>query len=589
MNPQFETLLNIIDHIREQAPASLRSIYLPPPRREERVKQARARAYIHLYLMVKHGLLDFVEREKFICDGRQDGGLDAYYIDHETKTRTLIQSKFHMTERNFEVDQMSIDELSKMEIDRILRGEKKTSYGKTYNPSVRRLQRELKTTRGIFKNNLVLLANVPHTDYKIKKAIGYDQFEVFGFDRSYSELVFPYCSGIFHVPKEIQMMIRTRDKAQVALQQYIKTTFGEAEVMIIFVPAREVGRVLSAYKNGILQFNPRNYLSLGEKVNRDIRYSITNLGTNDFAILNNGITILADYFLYDPHTGDKRHGRLVIRRPQIINGGQTAYTLSEIYEHEFRQNSKVFGDKEVMLKLVRILKRQAREPEFVEMVSNATNKQTRVKEADRRSNHPTLIEIQQRIYQGFGYFFERKSGEFYDGIFGAQVLNRNYLIHRDTFVRAFAAFRGEPSIARSKGESALFNEKRLTSVFPDSSVYVRAFFAYKILRHLFELERIERRKDYGKRKYGFALRYGKYAVIAAVGASNHLSFSGKENLEELAKVRAKAVLSRWRAFEKQAKLKASKTNPFPGDSEGFDNYYKSTTMDSDVKAFFGKR
>ncbi len=47
--------------------------------------------------------------------------------------------------------------------------------------------------------------------------------------------------------------------------------------------------------NAILKYNPRNFLSLQKKsVNENIRSSITDHDKNNFAILNNGITILSD-------------------------------------------------------------------------------------------------------------------------------------------------------------------------------------------------------------------------------------------------------------------------------------------------------
>src|SRR5262245_514865 len=114
MNPKYVTLIRILDKFRDEAPVEFKT-YHPPEDDVEKVNQARAKAYIHLYLMVTCGLTDFAERQALICDGGYDGGLDAYHIDTENKRIRLIQSKFRPLEQNFEGKAIEADELVKME------------------------------------------------------------------------------------------------------------------------------------------------------------------------------------------------------------------------------------------------------------------------------------------------------------------------------------------------------------------------------------------------------------------------------------------------------------------------------------------
>jgi len=74
--------------------------------------------------------------------------------------------------------------------------------------------------------------------------------------------------------------------------------------------------------------------------------------TNEFAIFNNGITVLADNCLITDATGKKYQGQIILTHPQIINGGQTAYTLAKIYE-DYQQAGKAeafFRGKEVLFR-----------------------------------------------------------------------------------------------------------------------------------------------------------------------------------------------------------------------------------------------
>lgn len=86
---KFETLLNILDSICNSAPEDFKSYFISE-KSEEEINQIRSKAFIHLYLLVKFGLEDFKNRHDLITDGRADGGLDAYYIDSETKMIYLI-------------------------------------------------------------------------------------------------------------------------------------------------------------------------------------------------------------------------------------------------------------------------------------------------------------------------------------------------------------------------------------------------------------------------------------------------------------------------------------------------------------------
>lgn len=97
---KYKTLVNILDQIRKDAPQEFRRYHVLDTD-IEKANQARARAFIHLFLKVRFGLLDFKEREYFITDKSNDGGIDAYYINKETKTVYVIQSKFRTSQDNF--------------------------------------------------------------------------------------------------------------------------------------------------------------------------------------------------------------------------------------------------------------------------------------------------------------------------------------------------------------------------------------------------------------------------------------------------------------------------------------------------------
>ena len=77
---RYETLVRVLDQIRSEAPEAQATRYRPSHDHPEKVNQARARAFIHLYLKVMFGLVDFGERERTITDGSGDAGIDGYFI-----------------------------------------------------------------------------------------------------------------------------------------------------------------------------------------------------------------------------------------------------------------------------------------------------------------------------------------------------------------------------------------------------------------------------------------------------------------------------------------------------------------------------
>ena len=129
---KYNTLVNILDQLRKEAPPEFKSYY-PAKNEIEKLNRARSKAFAHLFLKVKFGLLDFYQREENITEGVQDGGVDAYYIDEEHKKIYLIQSKFRENDSNFERKELSVSDLLKIDAARISKGINEDINGNPYN------------------------------------------------------------------------------------------------------------------------------------------------------------------------------------------------------------------------------------------------------------------------------------------------------------------------------------------------------------------------------------------------------------------------------------------------------------------------
>jgi hypothetical protein len=581
---KYETLLKILDTLCKEAPSTYKR-YRPGKTEPEKLTRARSLAFIHLYLKVKFGLVEFSGRESYITDDSYDGGVDAYYIDEEAKVVYVIQSKFRATESNFEEKEIAPDELLSMELGRITKGQVADSRGNNFNDKVRAFQKRLQDTRDIarYAFKVIILANLKrYTDEQIRRLIENFEYEVFNFERTYKELVFPVCTGTYYDPEQIEIRLELLRKHSPQLYQEVETLYGTSELRIIYVPLVEIAKVVLRYKNALLRFNPRNFLSLSNNpVNRCIRDTAVTETKNAFALLNNGITVLCSYASMTDRTGATGVGQLVIRNPQIINGGQTACSLAQAF-HNNAENEKMMAGKEVLLKVVSEPKGLAadRLSEFIEMISDATNQQTRVVEADRRANDIRMRHIQDYFYEAHGLFLEKKKGEFLYGL-QDKYLNKGQVVNRVDLIRNYLAFSGGVAKARTS-QTAIFEEsafETLLTNFDQRKIFLSYCTAQDLEARVHSFARTSRKPNY-------ASGYARYAIFAACGIVANKPRSGGDDLKHEGAAILKLVIDNWTKFEQQSQ--AAPHNAKYAGTAGFssDNYYKGDTVDADVKTFF---
>lgn len=464
---RYETLVRILDQIRNEAPPQQSSRYRPDPNDLEKINQARARAFIHLYMKVMFGISDFSARERTITDASGDGGIDGYYIDVDAKKIYFIQSKFRISEKNFESKEIELEELLMMDILRIMEGEICDETGIEYNGKIKQLQREVSSLPdvGRFSYKIVILANLKNiTPSRLMKLTGGYAAEVFDSEKTYDGLVFPVITGTYYTASDIVIPIDLSNKnAGSKISYNVSTKYGECEITALFVPTIEVARLMDKYRNSILKYNPRSYLEFeGHAVNASIRDTIVKSDTNEFSLFNNGITMLSDETNINEKIGQKNKAQLWIKNPQIINGGQTSFTLSRILSEAPDKAEEIFKNKEVLLKVITLFENQSQTSklELIDEISNATNKQTPVINADRFANEQFHIKIQHLVFERYGLLYERKRGEFSAGINDGYV-DAKKVIERNLFWRIFYASNGQID----KGsERRLFKRNKFSDV-----------------------------------------------------------------------------------------------------------------------------
>lgn len=577
----YLTLVRTLDALRKEAPKSFKS-YHPKIEEIEKLNQARATAFIHLFLKVRFGLIEFSTRHERICDGSQDGGVDGYHIDSEARCITLIQSKFRTTEKNFEGKSIEASELLKMEVGRISRGEKMDSNGVQFSARIAAFQGKISEIRDIalYKWRVVILANLKSVnDEQLRRLLDNMEYEIFDYPRTYKELVFPLTTGTSFVPNEITIKISLGKKQQPQLNQDVETSLGICNVRMLYVPTIEIAKCMAKYRNALLRYNPRNYLSLsGNEVNQSIKDTIKNTTKNEFSLRNNGITLLAEYSSVTDRTGVTGEGQLIVKDPQILNGGQTATTLAMMIEDP-HVGLAAFESKEVLLKIIERPKGRTEEEvaAFIESISDATNKQSKIVEADRRSNDPRLIALQSYFYEEHGLFLERKRGEFKYGL-DEKVLAKSDIVDRVTMARALTAFAGDPPRARSS-QDRIFEEEGFDKLLAnlDNSSVALAYFALQS----FDDEAAIAGTDLA----AFSLRYGKYAMLFAVSRIAPTPAVNADQSKSIAEQLVAKIVKSWSSFEKSVESSSSNARYLVKGTFNFDGYFKGVTVVDDIKAF----
>lgn len=574
---KYNTLIRILDKIAAEAPKEYKKY-----KKIDQIDQIRSKCMIHLYLMVRFGLHDFIEREKLITEGSNDGGIDAYFIDRENKEIFIIQSKFRTTEENFETKDISIEELVKMEIGRIIKGETTDTNGNNYNGKILGFQREISETPnlGLYEYKVILLCNLnKYKKENINRLVENFNFEIFNFKSTYEKLVFPLLTSTYFDPDSLDIKIILNKKNIPYLQQEITTKHGEFDIIVIFVPTYEIAKAMSKYKNALLVYNPRNYLSLAENdVNQEIRKSIVDYSTGEFAIFNNGLTIFADSCGVNSSSGRKDEGMVTISRPQIINGGQTAFTLSKLFEEKIDEEK--FRNKEVMLKIITPNFDNSNEKlnsdvEIIKKISKSTNQQSKIMESDMKSNETIQVNLQKLFFSEYGALYERKKGEFQEAV-DRKLIMKNDIIKRDELIKAYWSYKGNPGLAKNYMIETIF-EKNFNKIFDNIEDIDKIYLSHILYKKISLLEKKHKKNDYNSSEYGLALRYGKNAIIYmyALKFSTDIEIDNSKIDENLNK-----ILSSWKEFEEFALNK--------NENLVMVNYYKNSALDRDLKEYVSK-
>jgi AIPR protein len=543
---KYELLLKVLDSlVREGQASDVAKRFRVSNDNPESENQARARAYIHLLLKVRFGMESFKEREHHVTDESDDGGIDAYFIDKQKKMVFFIQSKFRATARNFEEKEIAFEELLSMDIKRIVSGKAACESGKPYNHRIHRMQEEIRQLVDIasYHYAAIILANAPSlTQPQMSRLVENYPVEVINYEVCYADLLLPVLKGSEHRADDIHIPIDLTAKANASNIEYmIETEHEKCEIRLVYIATLEIAKIFSSFRNSLLENNPRAFLGMeARSLNSAIEFTMTGKRTNEFALLNNGLTILSKHTLLNEETGLENRAQLLVTNPQIINGGQTAYVLGSLLRKTKSYDiDSVFGGKELLVRVITPRGRlgddvtHQQRQNLINAISDATNKQSFVSNSDRMANKDVYVQLQAEMFRLFGILLERKKGEFADAR-QKNLVDSADILERNLFFRLYHASRGELKEARDRKAFAHFADPE--QFLSDGDSLERTYFAFLCYR----------RMAHGimKGRHSERLR-GTFAQIYATSNERPLSLDEFESVAVSAMAKLKP---RWKNF-----------------------------------------
>jgi hypothetical protein len=168
--------------------------------------------------------------------------------------------------------------------------------------------------------------------------------------------------------------------------------------VIFSCKGKDIAEIYEDHKERIFQMNVRYFLGNRDKsINEEmIQTAESSQESVNFWYYNNGITMVcSDYNI------PERKDSITISKPQIINGAQTTYSL-----YQANHEGKLRDEVEVLIRIIATDDRA-----LSENITLYSNSQNPIRLRDLRSNDEVQVRVQNAM-TSYGYFYERKRGEF---------------------------------------------------------------------------------------------------------------------------------------------------------------------------------
>jgi len=386
-------------------------------------------------------------------DGKYDGGIDFYHV--EDTTFFIFQTKFSEYPKKLN-SSVIIDEIKK--IKNTLTAEISNKRAEDF---VITLRKETNNKDAILEI-LWLTTNIVEQSVRIeiekyledwKKDEGWLMgIDFISIDKSALE-------NVIYDVKHGYIPYTGKKTLKLEKGQWIETNWEETGVNSI-ICSINVNGILKWFKSSddidkFLQKNVREFLGEATKVNKAIGKSYLD-DPAWFWYKHNGIIIFADNLSID-----KTKMEVILRNPQVVNGGQTLKALFSTYN----KNNRCDNDAKVILRIYRLPYEDTRTyPRSIEIIA-ALNSQNKINPSDLKSTDPRQIRLERLLKRiGYGYKYIRKRSK--DAKAGPHSITM-----RNLALRYYVCKKGMPQEGvRGTVEELFEEESKYNTIFDESAI-----------------------------------------------------------------------------------------------------------------------
>lgn len=389
-------------------------------------------------------------------DGSDDGGIDFYHV--QDSTFIIFQTKFSVSSRKVNSSEI-LKEIGKL---------KNTLTGVNPNRKAEDFVSQLKKEVNNKNANLeIVWLTTNIVDQSVKEEVQKDINEwrkANGWQINVDFVVVDRYSleNVIYDVRHGYIPYTGKKTLKLEPGQWMETRWVETNVysIVCSVCVNELLRWFNTSEeiNQFLQKNVREFLGETGKVGK-INKAIGQSYLSDpdwFWYKHNGIIILADDVFID-----KEKNELVLRNPQIINGGQTLKALFSAYI----KNNRPENSAKVLLRIYRLPYEDAETYKRSIEIISALNSQNKINPSDLKSTDPRQVRL-ERLFQkiGSGYRYWRKRSK-------EAKSSRYSITMRNLALRYYVCKRNVPHEGVRGNVEELFEEDtKYNEIFDEGSI-----------------------------------------------------------------------------------------------------------------------
>jgi AIPR protein len=452
-----------------------------------------------------------------IAFGGNDYGLDAYYIDPDTKNLYLYQFKWS---ENHNLFKDSLDRLAKDGMNRIFGN---PMADPTANELLNMLRAELHEYRSAIKHVLVHFVFKGDVDAAEESEGLRSRQETL---ENKAHLVHSYfgdgdidLSVEFIAERRRPPMPKPVESFKISYSQHVSVeTQDDKKLMYVgFLPLMDLHRIYKSLGLRFLDRNIRFGLSFDNAPNIKIREALSDMVLKQktkpdvFAFNHNGVTLAAEQMTFED-------GHAIIKVPRLLNGAQTVTSVDKFLTDN-DGNPAIEGNAAILESIKVLAKIVVDDPSsvFVTNVTICNNRQNPVEPWNLRANDRIQCDLHDKLREEAGVFYSRQENAFRHYSF-EDLEEMGVDTAKDVRIRplaqTFLAVQGE--ITRmSKLPDVFENQKWYEETFRESYVHSdsrKIVIAYKV--HLVLKDPVQRLVERSNQKLATAIGRARNLVWA---------------------------------------------------------------------------